>query len=99
MPSLTLTRLFCDGRVNGGGIHRVAVVLGGDVHPVVCQILHRMIAASVTIFQFVCLCPIGKSHKLVSQTDGKDGDICLVELFDLPDDLRAGLRSPGRWRA
>ena len=45
----------------------------------------------MSIFHFLCIAAAGESHQLVSQADGKDGDIGPIQLFQLGDHLRTFL--------
>ena len=73
-------------------IDRITMVLRRDINSSSLHIFHRVIAAAVSIFQFKSICTCSKCHELMSQTDCKDRDLCLIELADLFDHLHTGLR-------
>ena len=41
---------LCNGRIDRALIHRIAMVLGRDVYPSRRKILHRVVAAAMTVF-------------------------------------------------
>ena len=51
------------------GIYRIGVVLRGDFHLSGLQILHRMVAATMTEFQLIGFGAIGQRNNLMSQTN------------------------------
>ena len=69
-------------------VYRVSVVLGGNVDAACLKVLYRVISAAVAIFQLICICAGGSAIELMSETDGKTGNIRFVKLSDFFDDLR-----------
>ena len=54
------------------GVHRIGMVLLGDLDFVSCEIFDWMIAAAVTEFQLVDLCTVGQGQDLMPQTDAEN---------------------------
>ena len=69
-------------------VYRVSVVLGGNVDAARLKVFYRVVSAAVAIFQLICICACGKSHELMSETDGKNRNIGFIKLSDFFDDLR-----------
>src|ERR1700722_13104636 len=58
---------------NGALLHRVVVVLTGDLHTVGRHPSHRMVPAVVAKGQLAGLAPEGHGHQLMAQADAEDG--------------------------
>ena len=87
-----LKRRYGNGRIQIVGIHDISVVLGRNVNAPVREITHRMVAAAVSLFHFMCIRAVRKRHQLMSETDRKDRDIGCIELSDLLNHRCALLR-------
>ena len=59
------------------------------------QILHRVIAPPVAEAHLAGLRPGGQGQELVAQADGKEGQLTLIELPNLRDDLHVVRRIAG----
>ena len=65
------------GRHRGGvhrGVHREAVVVGGDLHPPGGPVEDRLVDAAVAVGQLVGPVPQGPPQELVAQADPEEGD-------------------------
>ena len=51
-----------------------------------------MVAATVAVFHLMGICTGSQGHELMAETDGKDGDFCVIKLFDLTDHSGTFLR-------
>ena len=74
-------------RIHRLALDHIAVVLAGDEHPAGLDIPHRVVGPPMAIGQRAGGGPGGQRHQLVAQADGKDGQVGLVELAHLGDDL------------
>ncbi len=53
-------------------IHAKPVILGGDLHPSIRQVLDGLVRPPVAEFQLVCFPSHGQAQELVSQADAKN---------------------------
>ena len=78
-----------------GLVHRETVVLAGDQHRAVVQVLYRVVGAVVAELHFHGAGATGQSQQLVSQADAEHRDIGFQYLPDSLDGVIAGLRVAG----
>ena len=73
-------------RVHRVGQDHIAVVLAGDEHPALLQVPDGVVAPPVAVIQPAGFGPGGQGQKLMPQTDAEQGDIALIQLFQLGND-------------
>ena len=78
-----LVGYLADRRVDAVTDNGIAVVLGSYKGLVQSDIINRLVCTSVTVLQLLCLCAVGKSHKLVTETDTECGDIQLDDILQV----------------
>ncbi|EIL99181.1 putative thioesterase [Rhodanobacter thiooxydans LCS2] len=78
-----------------GRIHREAMVLAGDQHVAVVQVLHRVVGAVVAELHLQRLAAQRQAHQLVAETDAEQRDLRLEELAGCRDGVVAGRRIAG----
>jgi hypothetical protein len=76
-------------------VGRKAVILAGNQHRTIVNVLYRMISTVVTELHFRGFCARGQRKQLMAKADTKDRNFCLQELLDGLDSIRAGLRVTG----
>ncbi len=54
--------LFCHAFIEAGRIHGISVVLRCYIDPAGLEILDRMIASAVPVFEFICIAARCESH-------------------------------------
>src|SRR5262249_49157883 len=62
-------------RRQGGVVHRIAVVLGGDVAAPCADFQTGLILATVSEFELIGVSPGCQGQQLMAQTDAKHGDV------------------------
>ena len=65
-------------RGQGRVINSVAMILGGDEALCTSHTLYWLVMGTMTIFQFVCLCPCCPCQQLITQTDAHAGAHLLI---------------------
>ena len=64
-------------------IYGIAVILGRYLDPSVCQVLYRVVTATVTELQLVCLCPAGKPDELMPEAYSEHRISALKHIYQL----------------